>query len=122
MNPIQLVQLVSTRVRKLRLRHGLTQEEAAELTGVSMRYFQMIEAGRKKQIFLGTVEALAGAFGLESWQLIGPELPAQSKPRFNVVKSSIHNRRRRKGPYQKRQASGGTPDAARRTRALPEPR
>ena len=101
MNQNQLVQLVSSRVRELRIRHGLTQEEAAELIDVSMRYFQMIEAGTKKQIFLGTVGALAGAFSLEAWQLIGPELPAHTKLRFNVVKSAIHNNRRRKGPYKR---------------------
>ena len=97
------VQLVSLRIRELRLRHGLTQEEAAELIGVSMRYYQMIEAGSKKQIFLGTVGTLAGAFGLEAWQLIGPELPAHTKPSVDVVKSAIHNQRHRKGPYKRRQ-------------------
>jgi len=88
-------------MRELRLRHDLTQEEAAELIGVSMRYFQMIEAGRKKEIFLGTVELLADAFGLEPWQLIGPSLPAHTKLKFPVPKSTIHYQRRRKGPYQK---------------------
>ena len=99
---MELITLISVRIKELRYRHGLTQEETAELIGVSMRHYQSIEAGQKKQIWLGTVEMLAHAFCLEPWQLIGPELPEQTKPRFKVVKSSIHNHRHRKGPYQRK--------------------
>ena len=98
---MDLIQLIAFRIRELRLRHGLTQEEAAELVGVSMRYYQMIEAGRKKEIFLGTLKALARAYGLEPWQLIGPDFFTQSKPQFDVAKSALHNHRHRKGPHQK---------------------
>jgi transcriptional regulator with XRE-family HTH domain len=100
---VDLVQLIAFRIRELRLRHSLTQEEAAELVGVSMRYYQMIEAGRKKEMFLGTVQALARAFGLEAWQLIGPDFFSQSKPRLDVAKSAIHSRRPRRGPHQRSQ-------------------
>ena len=89
------------RMRELRLKHNLTQEEAAELVGVSMRHYQTIEAGLKKKMWLGTVEMLARAFGLEVWQLTSPDLPEQAKPRFNVVRSAIHGQRQRKGPYQR---------------------
>ena len=100
---MDLVQLIAFRIRELRLKHSLTQEEAAELVGVSMRYYQMIEAGRKKEMFLGTVKALAYAFGLEPWQLIGPDFFSQSKPQFDVTKSAIHNHHQRKGPQLRRQ-------------------
>jgi len=99
---MELVKLIAERIIELRYRHDLTQGETAKLIGVSTRYYQMIEAGRKKEIFLGTVETLARAFGLEVWQLVGPELPEQSKLQFDVVKSSIHHQRRRKGPYRRK--------------------
>ena len=98
---MELVRLISMRMRELRLKNGLTQEEAAELIGVSMRHYQTIEAGLKKKMWLGTVEMLARAYGLEVWQFTSPELPEQAKPRFNVIKSAIHNQRHRKGPYQR---------------------
>jgi hypothetical protein len=35
-------------LKELRQRHGLTQEEFAEYAGISYKYYQQIEAGRKK--------------------------------------------------------------------------
>jgi len=101
---MELVKLISERIIELRYRHGLTQEETAKLIGLSMRHYQTVEAGRKKKIWLGTVETLARAFGLEVWQLVGPELPEQTKLQFDVVKSSIHYQRQRKGPYRRKSA------------------
>ncbi|RRJ97324.1 XRE family transcriptional regulator [Opitutaceae bacterium TAV4] len=96
-----LINTIADRLRELRVRHGLTQEEAAELVGVNMRFYQLLESGRKKQMWLETVERLAASYGMEPWQLIGPKLPVVTKPQGNVVKSSIHYRRVRKGPYRK---------------------
>lgn len=98
---MSLVALVALRLKELRARHHLTQEEAAEATDLSMRFYQLLESGRKKQIWLETVERLAAAYGLEAWQLIGPELPAHSNLRRNVAASNIHYRRIRRGPYRK---------------------
>jgi len=97
-----LVHIISLRIRELRFRHGLTQEEMAELIGVSMRQYQTIESGRQKEMRVGTIEMLASAFNLHPWELIGPQLPAQTTPRFDVPKSSIHYQRQRKGPYRRR--------------------
>lgn len=66
---------LANRLRLLRERHGLTQEEFAEASGLSYKFYQQIEAGRKKQVLLETVERLAAGFGLEVWQLLAPELP-----------------------------------------------
>lgn len=106
---MNLVQVIASRLLELRRIHGITQEEAAELAGISMRFYQTLESGRKKQMWLGTVQKLADSFGLEPWQLIYPGLSEQSKLRFDVVKSSIHNHRNRKGPQFRRQRelSGG---------------
>ncbi len=53
----------------------MTQEQFAEAAGISYKFYQSIEAGRKKQIWLDTVGRLAAAFGLEAWQLLAPEEP-----------------------------------------------
>jgi transcriptional regulator with XRE-family HTH domain len=75
---VTLLRHVSVRLRLLRQRHGVTQEEFAELAGVSYKFYQQIEAGRKKQIWLETVERLAAGFGLEAWQLLAPAVPAHT--------------------------------------------
>ena len=66
------------RLRRLRLRHKLTQEQFAETIGLNYKFYQQIEAGRKKQIWLETVERLAAGFGLDAWQLLAPEEPAHT--------------------------------------------
>ncbi|MEY4488663.1 MAG: Helix-turn-helix domain [Verrucomicrobiota bacterium] len=93
-----LIPLLASRMRELRLRHDLTQEEAADLVGVSMRFYQTLESGRKKQVWLETVDRLAEPFGLEAWQLLGPDLPATTNLTRVVQQSSIHYKSR-KGPY-----------------------
>lgn len=73
------VKLLGQRLRELRQRHHLTQEEFAELAGLNYKFYQQVEAGRKKQLWLETVDRLAAGFGLEAWQLISPSLPSSSK-------------------------------------------
>ena len=97
---MSLVPFLADRLRQLRVRHGLTQEETAELVGVSLRFSQLIESGRKKQVWLETVERLAAPFGLEAWQLLDPKLPASTRLQSAVAESTIHYRRRR-GPHRK---------------------
>lgn len=80
-----LVPLIASRLRELRARHELTQEEAAELIGVSMRFYQHIESGQKKQIWLETVERLSAAYGLEVWQFLGDKLPANTQTASSVA-------------------------------------
>ena len=64
-----------TRLRELRAAHGLTQEAFAERSGISYKYYQAVEAGRKRELRLSTLERLASAFGLEVWQLLAPDPP-----------------------------------------------
>jgi transcriptional regulator with XRE-family HTH domain len=63
------------RLKQLRLMHGLTQETFAEKAGLSYKYYQAVEAGRKRELRLSTLERLAAAYGLEVFQLLAPELP-----------------------------------------------
>lgn len=68
------------RLRELRKQHELTQERFAELGGISYKYYQALEAGRKKEVRLSTVERLAAAYGLEVWELLSPRLRSKSLP------------------------------------------
>jgi transcriptional regulator with XRE-family HTH domain len=63
------------RLRQLREVHGLTQEDFAELSGITYKYYQQIEAGRKPELRLSTLERLAKAYGIEVFQLLSPEQP-----------------------------------------------
>ena len=48
---------------------------------MSYKFYQQIEAGRKKQIWLETVERLAAGFGLEAWQILAPDEPSDTTVR-----------------------------------------
>jgi transcriptional regulator with XRE-family HTH domain len=64
------------RLRELRERHGLTQESFSEASGISYKYYQAIEAGRKPDLRLSTLERIANAYGIEVYELLGPKPPA----------------------------------------------
>ncbi len=65
------------RLKQLRTQLGLTQEEFADKFGLSYKYYQAVEAGRKKDLRLSTLDRFAAIHGLETWQLL---LPIQVKP------------------------------------------
>jgi transcriptional regulator with XRE-family HTH domain len=81
---------VGARLRELRKRHGLTQQELAELADFNQNFVQQIEAGRKKEIWVSTVERLAAAFCLDLHEFLAPELPAKTKLARKVVSSRVH--------------------------------
>ena len=62
------------RLRALRERRGLTQEGFAEVAGMSYKHYQAIEAGRKPDLRLSTLERLASAHGIEVAELFGKRL------------------------------------------------
>ena len=71
--------LFLTRLRQLREQTGLTQEEFAEVSGISYKYYQQLEQGRKPEVRLSTVERVAKVYGLEVYEILGPELPKTKK-------------------------------------------
>jgi transcriptional regulator with XRE-family HTH domain len=71
----KLLPLLLKRLKELRKSHGLTQEGFAEIAGLSYKYYQQIEAGRKRELQLSTLERLASGYGIEVWQLLGPHTP-----------------------------------------------
>ena len=80
------VDLLLKRLRALRESRGLTQEEFAEKSGISYKYYQAVEAGRKRDLRLSTLVRFAKAHNLEVWQLFKPgqtvcEAPLKRAPR-----------------------------------------
>jgi transcriptional regulator with XRE-family HTH domain len=75
------------RLRELRRRHGLSQEAFAEKAGMSYKYYQAVEAGRKRNLRLSTLEKLAAAYHIEVWQLLSPMPPK---------KTAVSTKRRRR--------------------------
>lgn len=72
--PSRLLDRLIDRIRELRERRGVTQEAFAEQAAISYKYYQAIEAGRKRDLRLSTLERLAKAHGLEPWELLLPEM------------------------------------------------
>jgi transcriptional regulator with XRE-family HTH domain len=66
---------LSKRLKELRKFHRLTQEAFSERSGISYKYYQAIEAGRKKDLRLSTLERLAKAYEIKLWQLLAPAFP-----------------------------------------------
>ncbi len=85
-------------LRELRFRYHLTQEEAAHLTGLSHKHYQSIESGRRKQIWLETVERLAKAFGLTVSEILAEKLPDTLLLQERPPSSKIHYGVKRRGP------------------------
>lgn len=66
------IQRLLGRLKALRVARGLTQEQFAEESGISYKYYQAVEAGRKRDLRLSTLDRLAKAHGLETWELLLP--------------------------------------------------
>lgn len=90
------------------MRFGLTQEEAAQLTGLSHKHYQAIESGRKKQIWLETVERLARAYGLSVAEILQTDLPSHSIVAERPPASSAHYRKRAQQNEVKRRTGEST--------------
>ena len=73
------------RLKMLRKERALTQEQFAEASGISYKYYQAVEAGRKPDLRLSTLERLAKAHGLEVWELLAPE--PRPRPRCSGPKA-----------------------------------
>jgi transcriptional regulator with XRE-family HTH domain len=62
-------------LKSLREAKKLTQEGFAESAGLSYKYYQAVEAGRKPDLRLSTLERLAKAHGLDICELLSPVPP-----------------------------------------------
>ena len=88
------LEMLSVRLKELRTKHGLTQEEFGAIAGFSQKHYQQIESGNKKQIWLETVERLAAAYGLEVWEILCPTFPSKTKLAKKPEPSNIHTRKK----------------------------
>ena len=70
-----LVEFIAARLRELRARCGLTQEQVAALLGADTRWYQRLELGAK-DVRVSTVDRLAAAYGLSVVEFLAEEVPA----------------------------------------------
>lgn len=84
---------ILARVRGLREARDLSQEAFAELAGMTYKYYQQLETGRKMDFHFATFLKLAKACGLEPWQLLHPDTTplavgegANEKPEYPAAK------------------------------------
>jgi transcriptional regulator with XRE-family HTH domain len=64
------IDILLKRLRELRKKSGLTQEQFAERIGLSYKYYQQIELGNKRELRLSTVDRLAKGLGVDTWKLL----------------------------------------------------
>jgi NTP pyrophosphatase (non-canonical NTP hydrolase)/DNA-binding XRE family transcriptional regulator len=70
-----LAQRLLARVKQRREGLGLTQEAFAEKAGLGYKYYQHVEAGRRRDLRLSTIEKLAKACELKLWELMEVDAP-----------------------------------------------
>ncbi len=63
------------RVKEIREARGLSQEAFAEKAGLGYKYYQHVEAGRRRDVRLSTLEKLAKACGLKLRDLLDFDNP-----------------------------------------------
>ncbi len=78
------------RLKQLRLAAGLTQSDFAEIAGMTAKVYQHIEAGRRSNLELKTLDKIALSYGLTLHQLFAPELPV-----FKLARKPTAKLRRR---------------------------
>ena len=69
-----LVEFIASRLRELRARHGLTQEQVAALLDADLRWYQRIELSAK-DVRVSTVDRLAAAFGITAVEFLASHAP-----------------------------------------------
>ncbi len=69
---MQALKAFGRKVRALRLKKGISQEELAELSGLHRTYISSVELG-KRNVSLRNIHALAKALGVLPDELLRPE-------------------------------------------------
>lgn len=94
---IVLLEFIATRLRELRKRHDLTQEQMAILLETDLKWYQRIESGAK-DIKVSTIERFAAVFGVAAVEFLGSVLPETK-----VKKTAARSPHRRKVPAKQGQ-------------------
>ncbi len=99
--PNDIVKRLLARVKSIRESLGLSQEKFAENAGMTYKYYQHIEAGRKRDLRLSTLQKLAHACRLDLAELLDfstdPIVVAEDKPESGAKPSGKTKRSPRKG-------------------------
>ena len=61
---------LASRLREIRIRKHLTQQEVAELCGIEYKHYQVLEGPRPDDVKLSTVEKIAAGLNVPLWKLL----------------------------------------------------
>ena len=88
---MSLVEFIAARLRALRARHGLTQEQVAALLDTDLKWYQRVE-WCAKDVRASSIDRMAAVFGLTATEFLAAELPETRGPR--TAASAPHKPRR----------------------------
>jgi len=92
-----LAKSVIERVKQWREERGLSQEQYAENAGMDPKHYQHVEALRKVDFRISTLEKLARGCGVQAWELLQPNFePAVADAKQAKYGSTPGPRRRKK--------------------------
>ena len=75
-----LIEFIAARLRALRARHGLTQEQVAALLETDLKWYQRVE-WCDKDVRASSIDRMAAVFGLTATEFLSAELPETNVPR-----------------------------------------
>ncbi len=68
--PKDIARQLGDRIRLLRQKHGLTQDELAQSAGISTKYLQNLEGKEPKRASIDTLQGLADGFEMPLWKFL----------------------------------------------------
>jgi transcriptional regulator with XRE-family HTH domain len=74
-----LREFVASRLRELRAKHGLTQEQVAALLGTDVKWYQRVEWSAK-DVRASTIDRLAELFGVTAIEFLAKDPPDTKFP------------------------------------------
>ena len=75
---VPILDFIAERLRELRRKHNLTQEQVATLLGTDLRWYQRVEM-KEKDIRASTIDRLAAVFGVTTVEFLAAGLPEKTK-------------------------------------------
>ncbi len=87
---------ISARLKELRTIAGITQEEFAEYAGMSYKFYQHVESGRKKLVRIDTIERICAAYKIALCEFFNPKFKTLTKFRLKKeINSKVHYLKRK---------------------------
>jgi transcriptional regulator with XRE-family HTH domain len=88
-------QFIAGRLRVLRSQAALSQEQAADLVGITFKYYQRLESGTVVGIRLSSIEKITKAYGIDLETFF-----SKRKPKVRKFKVLPPPHRKRKSPMR----------------------